>query len=320
MLKDDEANKELFDPDSIIAVNTASKLPIYNSFTWTQNIYVLDKARVPKDIRDLLKQFKAEKERLDKNKQTLPPITSESKRKDDSSLAGSKLEAKPEQRPKNSIVNEASNSTKKRSEISLVRSLELLTEDTFGTEDNSRKHVRGLNRKKTKQGKRSKISAEDKLKAEFESIDNLVKAHSSETTVKNYVAELVKEAKNKRLLNPERYLRDSERLFNPNTILSNAAMRKSQELQARIANTFAKLNPSRASHLSLTPETSTGAGGNAVRMKYQTPSPEPTAKVMMTKLKGLMKTQSQLHISKGQAIPFTLMHTLTKVPNHRKRD
>jgi hypothetical protein len=309
MLKDDEANKELFDPDVISTVNTTSKQPIFSSFTWTQNIYALDKARVPKEVQDRLLEFKAEKERRDRTKPALPLIANDSRRKDDSSVTGSRMDVV---KPKAQLASEG-NFSKKRTDLSLVRTHEVVTEDTLGTEDNGRKAMRGgggMARKPTKQILRTKLSSEDKLRLNFESIDTLIKVHQNEGAVRSYLDEVGKEARNKRLLNPDKYLKDSEALFNLDTILSKATMKRTLDLQARISASYAKLNPSRANHLNPAPDSNATGTRGAVRNKYRIMTLEPKSKVNLSRLKGVLQTQSQLRIPKSQTVPFSLIHTL----------
>lgn len=304
MLKDDETFKELFDPDEIAAVNTSSKLPYYNTFTWTQDIYALDKARVPKEIQDLLKHFKVLKEeRLERIKAALPTIHNMSN--DNSSAAGSKVDLKNDSRQK--LVLPIELYSKKRFDLSILKGQDSLKEDG----NDSKKILRSLPRKITKNGKRDKIGPRERLQNGFESIDNLVKSNSSASMVKSCVTDLVKKVKNKRLLNPERYLKESEHLFDTSTILSKGVLRRTQDLQQRISSSYTRLNPSKTSLHNLIPEATVGVIGGMVRSSYRTPSPEPTKKVMLNKLKGIMKAQRKLYITKGHAVPFSLLHTLT---------
>jgi hypothetical protein len=140
-----------------------------------------------------------------------------------------------------------------------------------------------------------------KLRAQFENIDRLVKLPGSETTLKSYISDQLKGAKAKRLLNPENYLIEGERLFDTATILSKGAQSK-HELQARISASYARLDQSKARHLSLCSGDTTASG--RTRTKHKTQIGESTSQVMLTKLKGLVRSQSQMSESKGQTVPL----------------
>lgn len=296
MLKDDQPFTEIFHPEAVHAVNAVNKQPIFNSFTWTLNIHSLNKTRVPKEARDVLIQFRTERDRVSKLRASLPPIGGDARRRDDSDNAGSKTD-----KPRMQLGAEAS----LKKGPTHCKSSEVLG-DLLGTEDNVGKFKRN-SRKQTKV-KEPPVNHDTKLRAELESIDSLVKCPGSEAAVKSYISELVKGAKATRLLNPEKYLKDSQRLFDTTTILSKGAQRKSIELQARISASYAKLNPSKARHLSLVSEDTTASGHT--RTKHKTESSESNSQVMLTKLKGLVRSQSQMSEARGQAVPFSLLHTL----------
>jgi hypothetical protein len=297
MLKDDQPFTEIFHHEAVQAMNAVNKQPIFTSFTWTLNIHSLNKTRVPKEARDVLIQFRTERDRANKLKTSLPPIGGDARRRDYSDNAGSRTDFKPR------VQLGAEASLKKGP--TQWKSSEVLG-DLLGTEDHVVKFKRN-SRKQTKV-KEPPVDHDTKLRAELESIDSLVKCPGSEAAVKSYISELVKGAKATRLLNPEKYLKDSQRLFDTTTILSKGTQRKSMELQARISASYARLNPSKARHLSLLSEDTTASGHT--RTKHKTKVSESNSQVMLTKLRGLVRSQSQMSEPRGEGVPFSLLHTL----------
>lgn len=286
MLTNDEVLKDLFNPVDVSQVNAANKLLIYSQFTWTQDVYPLEKVSVPKLVTEVRERLQVTKEFLDKQKQTLPLIY---EKPGDAS--------KPEARElKSKIARDPSYLNKKR--IEKVKSFDNL-DNSIRTEENSKLPPNKLLNSKYQQ-------APFKLKRDLESIDNLSRSFNRDDSVQAFITAQLKEVRSKKYFNPDKYEEESRRLFNTSTILSNSTLKKSQELQARIQSSFVKYDPSKNSSTTFAVETA----ASVKRTKYVS-SQKPKPKTMMMRLKTLVKAQSKLKLAKAQGVPFSLLHTLT---------
>jgi hypothetical protein len=288
MLTNDEVLKDLFNPLDVSQVNAASKQLIYSQFTWTQDVYTLEKVSVPKLVTEVRERLQVTKEFLDKQKQTLPLIY-------ERSGDASKPEAR-ELKPK--ITSDVLYLKKKR--IEKVKSTDNL-DYSLRTEENNKPPPSKLLNSKSHQ-------AHFKLKRDLETIDQLSRSFNQDDSVQAFITEQLKEVRSKKYFNPDRYEEESRRLFNTTTILSKSTLKKSQELQARITSSFVKYNPSKGSSTTYALETA----ANVKRTKYvASQKPKPKPKTMMMRLKTLVKAQSKLKLAKAQGVPFSLLHTLT---------
>jgi hypothetical protein len=255
MIRSHEVLRDLFDPADVSQVNATNKLPIYSQFTWTQDVYTLERVSVPKLVTEVRQRLQVTKELLDKKKQTLP-LNSE--RPGDIKLGAREVKTK--------LASEASHLKKTEN----TKSYDNL-HNSLRTEENS-KLLRSTSRQ-----------AYCKLKKNLEAIASLARSSNNDSSVQAFITEQLRRKKY-----PDQ--EESKRLFNATTILSKCTLRKKQELQTRFTSSFMKFNPSKGSSTTFALE----AAGNVVRSKYVS-SQRPKTMMMRLKglLKAQSKLKGQ---------------------------